>query len=231
MPVKRTVFYKFLGQLQYKNALEVQEDLYKSVLSGSLGMDGCILLVSHEPVITFGKYSSDKNLLVKREALTELGVNVYQSSRGGDITCHEPGQLVVYPVLNLKKLKLGVKEYVGRLEETVISFLKDFEIHGTTIEKRPGVWVNDSKIASIGINISRHVTTHGVAVNIYNSMKSFDYVNPCGFTDIGITSVKKLSGLSIDLESAGNRFLAHFEKVFNLSAVEYADSDSAGITG
>ncbi len=221
MPVKRSIFYKYLGQVPYLEALILQDELHKSVLSGTLGMDGCMLFLSHEPVITFGKYSSEKNLLVDEDRLTELGVNLYRSSRGGDITCHEPGQLVVYPVLNLKKLHLGVKEYVGMLEKAVIGFLSEFGISGETVKGRPGVWVDNNKIASIGINISKFVTTHGIAINIFNSLQSFGYVNPCGFSDIGITSVKHLNGECDDLEKAGIIFLKQFETVFNVSAVEY----------
>ncbi len=227
MPVKRSIFYKYLGHVLYSEALILQEELHKSVLSGTLGMDGCMLFLSHEPVITFGKYSSEKNLLVDEDRLTELGVNLYRSSRGGDITCHEPGQLVVYPVLNLKKLHLGVKEYVGMLEKAVIGFLSEFGISGETVKGRPGVWVGNNKIASIGINISKFVTTHGIAINIFNSLQSFGYVNPCGFSDIGITSVKHLNGECDDLEKAGIIFLKHFETVFNVSVVEYQQGTMA----
>ncbi len=227
MPVKRSIFYKYLGQVPYLEALILQDELHKSVLSGTLGMDGCMLLLSHEPVITFGKYSSEKNLLVDEDRLTELGVNLYRSSRGGDITCHEPGQLVVYPVLNLKKLHLGVKEYVCMLEKAVIGFLSEFGISGETVKGRPGVWVGNNKIASIGINISKFVTTHGIAINIFNSLQSFGYVNPCGFSDIGMTSVKHLNGECDDLEKAGIIFLKHFETVFNVSVVEYQQGTMA----
>ena len=227
MPVKRTIFYKYLGHVPYEEALILQDELHKSVLSGTIGMDGCMLLLSHEPVITFGKYSSDKNLLVDEDRLAELGVNLYRSSRGGDITCHEPGQLVVYPVLNLKILHLGVKDYVGMLEKAVIGFLGEFGIDGMTIKGRPGVWVGNNKIASIGINISRHVTTHGIAINIFNSLKSFGYVNPCGLSDIGITSVERQNGECYDLEEAGIIFLKHFETVFNISAVAYQQGNKA----
>ena len=227
MPVKRSIFYKYLGHVPYSEALTLQDELHKSVLSGTLGMDGCMLLLSHEPVITFGKYSSEKNLLVDEDRLTELGVNLYRSSRGGDITCHEPGQLVVYPVLNLKKLHLGVKEYVCMLEKAVIGFLSEFGISGETVKGRPGVWVGNNKIASIGINISKFVTTHGIAINIFNSLQSFGYVNPCGFSDIGMTSVKHLNGECDDLEKAGIIFLKHFETVFNISAVEYQQGTMA----
>jgi len=227
MPVKRSIFYKYLGHVPYLDALILQDELHKSVLSGTFGMDGCMLLLSHEPVITFGKYSSEKNLLVDEDRLTELGVNLYRSSRGGDITCHEPGQLVVYPVLNLKKLHLGVKEYVGMLEKAVIGFLSEFGISGETVKGRPGVWVGNNKIASIGINISKFVTTHGIAINIFNSLQSFGYVNPCGYSDIGITSVKHLNGECDDLEKAGIIFLKHFETVFNISAFEYQQGTMA----
>lgn len=221
MPVKRSIFYKFLGHVPYSNALQIQEQLHKSVLSGALGMDGCILFLSHEPVITFGKYSSETNLLVDENKLSKLGVNVYRSSRGGDITCHEPGQLVIYPILNLKKMHLGVKEYVGMLELTIINFLSEFGISGETVKGRPGVWVENKKIASVGINISKYVTTHGLAINIYNSLESFSYVNPCGFSDIGMTSVKLLNGECGDLDSAGTIFLKHFENIFKVSGVKY----------
>jgi len=229
MPVKRSIFYKYLGNVSYSEALEIQDELHRSVLSGALGIDGCILFLSHEPVITLGKYCTDENLLLDEESLRELGVKLYRSSRGGDITCHEPGQLVVYPVLNLKKLNLGVKEYVSMLESTVIRFLSEFGISGETVIGRPGVWVDKQKIASIGINISRYVTTHGIAINVFNSLKSFSYVNPCGFPGIGMTSVKRLSGDCEDLENAGLVFLKHFEEIFKVSGVEYKDiSPAAG---
>ena len=220
MPVKTTIGYKYLGFVPYSESLEIQRELHHSVLTGELGMEGCILFLYHEPVITFGKYCSDKNLLVDKNRLSDLGINVYRSERGGDITCHEPGQLVIYPIMNLKKLNLGVKNYVGNLENTVIQFLTDYDINGEIVAGRPGVWVGSNKIASIGINISKFVTTHGVAINVSNSLTSFNYVNPCGYPDIGMTSIKRLTGESHDLEMSGLGFLKYFENIFDVSVVE-----------
>ena len=221
MPVNSKVFYKYLGHVPYTDGLRIQEELHNSLLNGNDGIDGCILMLSHEPVITFGKYSSEENLLVDEKILDKKGVKLYRSSRGGDITCHEPGQLVVYPVINLKNMRIGVKAYVQMLEETICIFLSQYGISGSTVTGRPGVWVGDSKIASIGINISRHVTTHGVAINIKNSLETFGYVNPCGYPEIGMTSVLKESGEYPEMEKAAKVFIKYFNEVFMVDTYEH----------
>lgn len=221
MLVNYAIGYKYLGFVPYVESIEIQKRLHQAVINDELETEGYILLLYHEPVITFGKYSSEENLLVEKSRLSNKGINIYRSTRGGDITCHEPGQLVVYPVLNLKELNLGVKEYVRNLESLAISFLNEFNIKGEIVDKRPGVWVGTDKIASIGINISKFVTTHGIAINVNNSLETFKYVNPCGFTQIGMTSIKKLTGKTPDLEASSLRIIKYFQDIFNLNATEY----------
>ena len=231
MPVNSKVFYKYLGHVPYADSLRIQEELHNSLLNGKKGIDGCILMLSHEPVITFGKYSSEENLLVNEKILDDNGIKLYRSSRGGDITCHEPGQLVVYPVINLKNMRIGVKAYVQMLEKTICSFLSEFGISGSTVTGRPGVWVGDRKIASIGINISRHVTTHGVAININNNLETFGYVNPCGYPEIGMTSVFNESGEYFDMERAAKVFIEYFTEIFSVDSCEhpYFSADTGGL--
>lgn len=232
MPVNSSYFYKYIGHVPYAESMKMQQEIHETVLKGNQFFDGCILALSHEPVITFGKYSKESNLLVDEKILEHDGVNLYRSTRGGDVTCHEPGQLVVYPVLNLKKLGIGVKAYVKLLEDTICSFLRKSGISGETLDGRPGVWVDNKKIASVGINISRHVTSHGVALNISNSLKTFAYVNPCGFPGMEMTSVLIEKGECSDLKTSANDFIRNFSEIFGVAVQEYPDylydSDGAG---
>ena len=230
MPVKKTFGHKYLGLLKYRDASIIQESLHKSIFTGELGMDGFRLFLCPEPVITLGKYCSEDGLLVDKERLEKNGIQIYRSTRGGDITCHEPGQLVVYPIINLKKLNLGVKEYVNKLEEVVINFLNGFGVSGFTVSGKPGVWTEKGKIASVGINIKKFVTTHGIAVNISNSLDTFRFVNPCGYPEVSMSSVEKITGEAPDLEYCYQEMLANINRVFGVSSIECELSPEFSVT-
>jgi len=221
----KKVGYKFLGFKNYGESIEIQQRLQDLLINEQAVFDGFLLILYHEPIITVGKYSDYSNLLVNREKLDRLGVKFYHSDRGGDITCHEPGQIVVYPIFNLRKFNLKVKDYVFLLERVVIRFLKDFDVRSDRIKGKPGVWVGGNKIASVGISIKRHCTKHGIAVNVNNSLKYFELINPCGFQNLGITSLKKVLNYEPSLHECNNRILEHFSAVFNVGVEEVDIND------
>lgn len=158
------------------------------------GYAGTILLVEHPPVYTLGKSGHAENLLVAREALEAMGAQFFHIDRGGDITFHGPGQLVCYPVLDLERIGIGLREYIDALEEAVIRTVGRYGIAAGRIAGASGVWIDPEerhprKICAIGVRSSRYVTMHGLALNVTTDLKWFTRINPCGFTDRGVTSI------------------------------------------
>ena len=172
-----------LGLIPYREAWAIQEQAHAGVLAGGPEQ---LFLLEHPPVITFGRRAADsaKNLLASRERLAEMGVEVVESDRGGDITFHGPGQLVAYPILNLAARGLTPAGYVHRLEDVVIEALRDLGVQATKDAKAPGVWVptaaEKAKICAIGVRIRRGVSLHGIAINLSTDLRYFDLINPCG---------------------------------------------------
>lgn len=163
-----------------------------------------ILIGEHYPVITLGRRAEKRNVLVSQTRLNQLGIETVEIERGGDVTFHSPGQLVVYPIIDLDKRGIGVKNYVLILEDIVIEVLKDYGIKGEIIEGSPGVWlgrgtINERKICAIGIRCNRFCTMHGFSLNVNNDLDGFKLINPCGFQDKGVTSIEKETGVSIDI--------------------------------
>ena len=221
---KNTIGYRNLGIQTYGESILLQDRLQDMLIKEKTCFDGFLLLLYHEPVITVGRYSGYSNLLVEREKLNSLGVDLYQSDRGGDITCHEPGQIIIYPLINLKKFNIRLKDYVYLLETVVMDFLNQFDIRSARIKGKPGVWVDDAQIASLGISVKKHCTKHGIAINVNNSLESFKLINPCGFEGIGITSVKKLLKREVNTDYCNDKILELFTSTFKTS-MEYLDDD------
>lgn len=177
---------------------------------------GVLVLTQHFPVVTFGKHAKEANLLLPEDFLKEKGIDVFHIERGGDITFHGPGQLVVYPILDLQRLGattkngIGVKRYVNILEEAVIQTLNLFGIKADRLEGAPGVWVKTSngpeKICALGIKCTRFCTMHGLALNVSTDLDYFKLINPCGFTDKGVTSMEKILKRPCDFEEVKNVF-------------------------
>ncbi len=164
-----------------------------------------LLLVEHNPVITLGKHAKEYNLLLSEEEAANRGVGMYHIERGGDVTFHGPGQLVVYPILDLEYHHLGVKDYVNLLEEAVLLTLGEFNIKGERVEGASGVWIDkgsrkERKICALGIKCSRFVTMHGLALNVNTDLTGFQMINPCGFVDKGVTSLAQELGKEIDMD-------------------------------
>ncbi len=178
--------------MPYRQALTLQEYLWQRRLDDRIG--NTILLVEHPPVITFGVRQAENRLLMDEEQLARRGIEVVSIRRGGAATAHNPGQIVCYPILKLKFLGLGVTDYVHRLEEVGIELLRRFDLHGGIRKGFPGIWVNERKIASIGVQVKKWVTFHGIAINILNDLRIFEAIVPCGLNGVVMTSLEKETG-------------------------------------
>ena len=173
------------------------------------------LIGEHFPVYTLGFHGDSANMLLKDDEMHSRGYELIRIERGGDITYHGPGQLILYPVIDLESHTLGVKKYINLLEEAVILLLKDYGIKGERIEGATGVWIgkgseNERKICAIGVKISRGVTMHGLALNVNTDLKAFSYINPCGFVNKGVTSMKEELKCEINLSNIKKKIIEIF---------------------
>ncbi len=210
-----------LGLIRYKDALDVQESEHQIVSSGH---KDCIILCQHHHVYTFGKSANKNNLLISPPFLKSISAEVYDTDRGGDITYHGPGQIVGYPIINLRKHGVGVKKYVEILENSIILALADENISAYQITGLTGIWVGKEKevkrkIGAIGIRVKQGVSMHGFALNVSTDLSYFKHIVPCGITDKTVTSIAKENGTSNIIQFT-SRFLQHFnaqwDKALNL---------------
>ncbi|MBI4335943.1 MAG: lipoyl(octanoyl) transferase LipB [Candidatus Omnitrophica bacterium] len=178
--------------------------------------DGVLILAEFFPVYTIGRLGSEANFLVSPEFLKKQGVECLRVTRGGDITFHNPGQLVVYPILDLSGLKRDIHWYLRSLEDVIIKTLLRCEIYAGRKPGYTGVWVSDEKIASIGIAVSKWVTCHGIALNVNNDLGFFDYINPCGIKGCRITSMASLNRGPVNMDEVKYRVIEEFEGVFGI---------------
>ena len=183
-------------------------------------MEDILLLLQHPPVMTLGRSGKVENLLASETTLKEKKIQVIFTDRGGDVTYHGPGQLVAYPILNLRPLGLSVPDYVWSLEEVVIRVLAHFRISAGRVEKLRGVWVGQEKIASLGVHLSRWISKHGLALNVNTDLSPFRLINPCGITDRRVTSMAQILGRSLPMEEIEKLTLAAFAEVFGFSLGE-----------
>jgi len=177
--------------------------------------DGLILL-EHEPVFTFGRTSRADHLLVSSEVLRANGFGVYDIERGGSVTYHGPGQLVGYPIVDLRAYDEDVVKYMRSLEETILGTLTDFGISAQRLRGFPGVWVGDQKIAAVGVAVKRKVTMHGFALNVDPQLAHYNYINPCGLGR-PVTSVAQVLGHAVPVDEVRSRYVRHFTDVFDLT--------------
>ena len=166
---------KIKEHISYKDALELQLKLYKDVEDGIY--DGVILVLEHKPVLTMGIRTDAENLLVSEEHLKSQGVELYRSDRGGDITFHGPGQIVVYPIFNLKNMGLKLKTYMHNLELAIMDMLSGYAIEAHQRDEYPGVWIDDTKVCAIGVRVRKYITYHGLAINITTDKNYFNLIN------------------------------------------------------
>jgi len=218
--------FEDLGTKDYKECWDYQERIMKEVIDEKLSTKGPtaknhFLLVEHPNVYTLGRSGNQNNLLIDKEFLNKIKATYYKIDRGGDITYHGPGQLIGYPIIDLEYYKLGIKQYINKMENAIIKIIGHYGIKGGLKKGATGVWLDAEnhskarKICAIGVRASRYVTMHGFALNVNTDMKYFDYINPCGFTDYGVTSVQKEIGRSVDMQEVKNLTKETFNLVFD----------------
>jgi lipoyl(octanoyl) transferase len=207
-----------LGYMDYAKALAIQENLL--ALRQQNVVEDMLLLVEHPSVLTLGIRGKQSNILASDEELTANGVTIYRVNRGGDVTYHGLGQIVGYPIMDLKKQDRGVKQYVWNVEDVFIRLLSmEFGIVASRGERKyTGVWVDDKKITAIGIAVKHGVTMHGFAFNVNTDLEHFRWINPCGITERGVTSLQDLLGQKIDFDKANDMVAEYFAAVFNAEA-------------
>ncbi|MCQ4874843.1 MULTISPECIES: lipoyl(octanoyl) transferase LipB [Odoribacteraceae] len=217
-----------LGVASYMPVWKQQEELHQEVIAAKLrGEDtgNYLLFVEHNHVYTLGKSGSEANMLINAIQLQAAHAEFVKVNRGGDITYHGPGQLVVYPIVDMANFGVGVKDYVDRLEEVVIRTVGEYGIKGERLEGATGVWIDAHtpkarKICAIGIKCSRYVTMHGFALNVNTNLDYFNYINPCGFVDKGVTSIAKEVGHEVSMIEVKMVVRQYFEELFGMEFTE-----------
>ena len=208
-----------LGRLGYVEALELQRSLARDRISGAIPQD-LLLLVEHPPVVTLGRSSKQKHLVASPEFLQNKGVELFEVERGGDVTFHGPGQLVGYPIIDLKRHRQDLHWYLRKIEEALINSLDDYGIPGERNSAYTGVWTRGRKIASIGVHARDWVTWHGFALNVTTDLSYFDLIVPCGIAGVVMTSIaRELGSEDISMQDAQDRITARFAAAFDLTAV------------
>jgi lipoyl(octanoyl) transferase len=205
--------------VSYGDGLELQARLVEERRRGEIG--DTLLLLEHPPVITLGVKTRGNpiNIVASKETLEAEGVAVFETGRGGDITYHGPGQLVGYPIIDLRPDRCDVHQYVRDIEEVLIHAIAEFGISGTRVEGRTGVWVGapgrEEKIAAIGVRISRWITSHGFALNVSTNLRHFQLIVPCGIADRGVTSISRVLGHDVPMPDVEDAVARNWGRVFH----------------
>jgi lipoyl(octanoyl) transferase len=213
-----------LGKIEYLKALELQTEMFnqkilKKTKNEEVSSD--FFICEHPHVYTLGNSGNDTNLLINEKFLKSVNASYVRTNRGGDITYHGPGQLVIYPIIDLDRYKIGTKEYIYRLEYLIIDLLGKYGLSGEISDGNIGVWLdvgkqNERKICSIGVKVSRGITMHGFALNISTDLSYFNHINPCGFTDKGVSSMEKELNKELHFSVIKQDVLDLINQAFNL---------------
>ena len=207
-----------LGLVDYAAALELQRGIVAQRKAGAI--PDTLLLLEHRHVYTLGRNAREENMLVSAEWLASHGAQVFHTDRGGDVTYHGPGQLVGYPILDLTQHRRDISWYMRSLEEVFIRTARDFGIAAGRSEGAAGVWVGNDKLAAMGVHLSRWITSHGFALNVNTDLHYFEWIVPCGLEGKGVTSLAKLLGHPVEMETVVERVEEHFGAVFGVEVVE-----------
>ncbi len=230
------VEYKDIGLKDYKETWEYQEVIFGKLIEHKKMkvngipyeenlIPGTLIFVEHPHVYTLGKSGSENNLLIDIIQMKERDAEFYKTDRGGDITYHGPGQIVGYPIFDLEALKIGLKDYIYLLEEAIIMTIGEFGISGARFAGGTGVWIDAEingrarKICAIGVRASKYVTMHGFAFNVNTNLKYFNNINPCGFTDKGVTSLENELGVRQEMDLVKVLVKKYLSQVFDLSYI------------
>ncbi|MCK5028578.1 MAG: lipoyl(octanoyl) transferase LipB [Bacteroidales bacterium] len=229
----KDVKFEDLGLIEYKNAWEYQENTFADYLkikaenrelpeNMQTKIEGKMLFCEHPHVYTLGKSGEQNNLLINDEFLNKIQATYFKTNRGGDITYHGPGQIVGYPIIDLERFNLQVKQYIANLEQSIILVLKEFGIESERLSGSTGVWLETEtnkvrKICAIGVKASRFITMHGFAFNVNTNLEYFNHINPCGFINKGVTSMEKELGEKMDVEKVKDVLKGKIEEVFGMN--------------
>jgi lipoyl(octanoyl) transferase len=213
-----------MGSIEYGSAWQMQKELFHQSINEKLEHrhpKHHILVCEHPHVYTLGKSANQSNLLLSEAELKSKDIDVFDIERGGDITYHGPGQLVVYPIFDLEQLNLGVKKFVFNVEQCIINCLDKYGIKAERIEGRIGIWIGkgtnfERKIAAIGIKVSRHVTMHGLALNVNTDLSLFNNIIPCGIQDKAVCSMESELGRKLDMTDVKQKLLEEFSSIFEI---------------
>lgn len=197
--VKPQVLFKNLGTISYEDAYRVQEEMHGKVRSGEI--PGAVLVLEHYPVLTLGKHADDSFVLIPEKERRERGIDFVRTDRGGEVTAHMPGQIVVYPILPVLALGLGARDYVNVLMQAVIKTVATFGVQARCDADFPGVWVGAKKICAVGVRIRERVSLHGIALNVNNDLDLFNRIIPCGISHLGVTSLALESEKPVSVEA------------------------------
>lgn len=227
-----SIVFEDLGVKDYKETWDYQESIFNEIIDykrkpeSERSLLACppnrLIFVEHPHVYTLGKSGSAGNLLIDHIQLQAKEARFYKTNRGGDITYHGPGQIVGYPIINLDETGLSLKEYIHKLEESVILAILTYGLKGERLQGATGVWLDPDipgmarKICAIGVRASRYTTMHGFALNINTDLEYFRYINPCGFIDKKVTSLREELGRIVDFEEAKRVMKLSFEQVFKV---------------
>jgi lipoyl(octanoyl) transferase len=227
-----SVKYEDIGLKDFKQTWDYQTEIFNSLINAkkvipdksaqSRKIPGTLIFVEHPHVYTLGKSGSENNLLIDFIQMQAKDALFYKIDRGGDITYHGPGQIVGYPIFDLEVIGIGLKEYIFRIEESVIQTIGEFGLKGSRLEGSTGVWLDPEikgktrKICAIGVKASKYVTMHGFAFNVNTDLSYFGHINPCGFTDKGVTSLGKELGGKQDIEKVREVLKRKIKSIFNL---------------
>lgn len=203
------------GEMPYTDAWELQKRLHAQVVEGKL--PNLLLMLQHPHVYTLGRRGQQEHILISPDRLEELGAEVQNTDRGGEVTYHGPGQLIGYPIINLRQWGGGPLKYVRSLEKTITATLAEFGIVSDSQDRPTGVWVGDAKIAAIGVKISRRVTMHGFALNVNPDLTYFDHIVPCGMPDAPVTSMSRQLSKDIAIDEVIPVLQKAFGKEFGMS--------------
>ena len=204
-----------MGEVPFQEALEKQNQILQMVADGKLSP--ALLTLQHPKTVTMGKNSSLSNLLTSQNHLENSHIEFVKTDRGGEITGHEMGQLVAYPILPIADM--GVRSYVCKLEQAVIDTLEYFDIKAKRDAINPGVWVGQNKICALGIRVKKRVSMHGIALNVNNTLDIFQVMTPCGIADRGVTSMQKIKKKKISFTDVEHEFVRTLSKTFEFNAV------------
>jgi len=205
-----------LGIVEYREAWELQRRLHHQRVEGKI--PDLLLLLEHPPTITIGRSGSLDNVLISGKQLVQAGIPLFFIDRGGDVTYHGPGQLVGYPILDLRDQGSNVRLYVRNLEEVMVRTLRDFSIEADSDESHPGVWVMGEEMGAIGLSVKKWVSMHGFALNVDTDLDHFAFIHPCGLSNKRATSMSRVIGRKISTAKVAARLTSHFCDIFGFPA-------------